>query len=453
MRRPAGAGGACAAWIPAAILAVLAALPLRAETPGLDFRGTHADEAFLREASKALEPAWTVFRELGGAKPKDDDPYVLHVYTLRDEYLKADRDLNGGRFANNGGFFSIDTGEAHLLMAPRVEPAFTGRVPLTERMRTLIVHETSHMFWRRHVAWANGAPQWALEGMAEYCAERAAGKGALRGVYFATAVHSIRRAAASGRLLPLEDLVAIDLSAQTDAFLRDLYYRESWALVKWLVEAKPEAWAGLVRDFASVEDREQAAARGRTFFARRVGDPRAAQKAWLDWLEALECGPWEMKYGDWRMDGEELEGTAYPKTGSAILNAQELRGDATIEAEVWIQDLANAQADVVFGGWDDRARNLLKVAFMGNGITALLVLKEDKWERVAFTQSTPPAVPAGSWKRVKVELAGRTVRASADGRVVLEHAVADEDARFDGRWGFGNFDSSVRFRRWKVATP
>jgi hypothetical protein len=432
------------------LLLFAAALPAGAETPKIEVKGTHLDDAFRKEARGALRHAFPAFCELGNVKPEKDAPYVLNVYEQRDEYLKADRELNGGRFANNGGFFSVDTGESHLLMAPRVEPEFTERVPLTERMRTLIVHETSHMFWRRHVDWYNGAPQWALEGAAEYCAERELGKEALKGVYFSTGIHALRRAIASGRLLPLEDIVGMDLSAQPDAFLRDLYYRESWALVKWLVESKPQTWAALVRDFAGVSDRDEAAARGRTFFTKRVGAPRDVQKEWTEWISGLACGPWEMKYGDWQMDAGELEGTAYTKTGSAILNAQELKGDATIEAEVWIQDLANGQADIVVGAWDDRARNMVKIAFMKSGLTAILVLKEDHWERASFSQSAPIAVPAESWKTVKVEIEGRTLRAFVDGAPMLEHEVSDEDVRLDGRWGFGNYDSSVRFRNWKV---
>ncbi|MCE9582292.1 MAG: hypothetical protein K8T20_07350 [Planctomycetes bacterium] len=429
-----------------------AALQARAEAPKIEVRGTHDDDAFRKEARGALRHAWPAFCELGGVKPEKDDPYVVNVYRQREEYLKADRDLNGGRFANNGGFFSVETGESHLLMSPRVEADFTKRVPLTERMRTLIVHETSHMFWRRHVVWYAGAPQWALEGMAEYCAERELGAGALDGIYFSTGLQTLRRAIDSGRILPLEDISAMDLSAQPDAFLRDLYYRESWLLVKWLVEEKPDVWSKLVEDFATVPDRDTAAARGRTFFAKRVGAPRDVQKAWTDWIRGLKSGPWEMKYGDWRIDAGELEGTAYPKTGSAILNEAEIKGDATIDAEVWIQDLANGQADIVIGAWDDRARNLVKVAFMKGGVTALLVLKEDKWERIAFTQSTPPAIPAATWKSVHVEIAGRKVRACVEGKEVLDFELADEDVRLDGRWGFGNFDSSVRFRKWKVET-
>ncbi|KAF0246942.1 MAG: hypothetical protein FD180_301, partial [Planctomycetota bacterium] len=436
------------AFIVPLLLATALAAP--AETPKVEIKGTHADDTFRKEARGALRHAFPSFCELGGVKPDKDAPYVLNVYQLREEYLKADRELNGGRFANNGGFFSVDTGEAHLLMAPRVDPEFTERVPLTERMRTLIVHETSHMFWRRHVPWYSGAPQWALEGIAEYCAERELGKEALKGVYFSTGLHALRRALDSGRLVPLEDVVSMDLSSQPDAFLRDLYYRESWALVKWLVEARPEAWTDLVHDFSGVTDREEAAARGRTFFRKRVGSPRDVQKEWTDWIDGLASGPWEMKYGDWRLDAGELEGTAYMKTGSAILNEQELKGDAAIDAEVWIQDLANAQADVVIGAWDDRARNMVKIAFMKSGMTALLVLKEDRWERVAFSQSAPVAVPAETWKPVRIEIEGRTVRAFVDGKAVLEHEVADEDVRLDGRWGFGNYDSSVRFRRWKV---
>ncbi len=436
-----------------ALLAAALALPVFAESPKIELKGTHLDETFRKETRGVLRHAWPVFCELGGVTLEKDEPYVLNVYQQREEYLKADRELNGGRFANNGGFFSVESGESHLLMAPRVEPEFTARVPLTERMRTLIVHEASHMFWRRHVAWYEGAPQWALEGMAEYCAERETGKEALRGVYFSTGLQSLRRAVASGRLVPLEDIVALDLSAQADAFLRDLYYRESWALVKWLVETNPAGWAALVKDFGSVSDRDTSAARGRTFFAKRIGDPRAIQKQWTDWLAALDAGPWEMKYGDWRLDAGEMEGTAYAKTGSAILNAQELKGDYSIEAEAWIQDFANGQADIVLGAWDDRARNLVKVAFMKSGVTALLVLKEDRWERAAFAQSAPVAVPAETWKPVRVQVSGRTIRAFVDGKQTLEHTIDDEDVRLDGRWGFGNFDSSVRFRRWKISTP
>ncbi len=436
-----------------ALFALLATLAAAGEPAKVEIAGTHADETFRREARGALRLAWPVFCELAGVDPAQDKPYVVNVYRDREEYLKADRDLNGGRFANNGGFFSIGDGKAHLLLAPRTEEAYTRRVPLTERMRGLLVHEASHMFWRRHVAWYEGAPQWALEGVAELCAEREAAGRSSDHLYFSAGLRTLRRAAETGRLIPLEDLLVADLASQPDAFQRDLFYRESWALVRWLASTQPETWKALTADFSTVGDHRDSAVRGRTFFRKRVGDPRAVQAAWLEWIRSLPCGPWETKFGDWRLDGQELEGTAYPGTGSAIFHSQELTGDATVSSEVWVQDLASGQADILLGGWDDRARNFVKVAFVKTGIVALLVLKEEVWTRVAMAQAPTPPVSPETWTRIAVEIRGRRVLASAGDTVVLEHELDDDDVRLDGRWGFGNFDSSVRFRNWKVETP
>jgi hypothetical protein len=307
------------------------------------------------------------------------------------------------------------------------------------------------MFWRRHVYWYAGAPAWALEGAAEVCAEREIG-GPGTSVYFGTGLQTLKRAAAAGRLVPLEDVLSIDMSARPEGFERDLYYREAWALVKWLMEEKPEAWRKLGEGFSGVEDPAHATGRGRTLFAKHVGEPRDVQKAWTAWFLALEGGPWEMRFGDWRLENGELEGVAYPKTGSVIFHEQELRGDAVVSADVFVHSLGSGQADLCFGAWDDRARNFLKLSFVKDGLTALLVQKDEVWERVAITHSDPPAVPAGEWRRVRVEIAGRTVRAFAGGKQVLEHAIADPDVRLDGRWGFGNFDSRSRFRNWSVET-
>lgn len=437
----------------ACVALALAALAAAAEEPAVTIAGSQDDEAFLEEARGAIRHAYPVFRELGGARPENDPEYKLHIYKTRKEYVEADRKLNQGRFVHNGGFFSVDTGECHLLFTPRTEDAYLRRVPLTERMRALLVHETSHVFWRRHVNWYDGAPQWVIEGIAEYCADREIGNDSAKGVYFSTGVHTLRRAAASGRLLPLEDVLVMDYSHVSDAFVRDLYYRESWALVKWLVETKPKAWKALVDGFARVASHDLTPARGRTLFNREVGDPRKMQADWIEWLRSVDCGPWESRFGDWRLDGEELEGTAYPETGSAIFHEQEFQGDFTASAEVWIQDVAKGQADLLVGCWDDRARNFVKASFLRNGLTAILVLKEDQWKRVAFAEceeGRKPAVPVETWTRVSVSVRGRRVTASVGGVELVSAEIGDEDVRLDGRWGLGNYDSSVRFRDWRA---
>ena len=435
------------------LLVLAASLRAAAEPPEIEIKGTHANDAFRRDAASAIRHAYPVYCELGGLTPPEEKAYVLNIYRTREEYLKADQDLNQGKFANNGGFYSVDTGEAHILLTPRSEAAYADRVPLTERMRCLLVHEGSHVFWRRNVPWYEGAPHWVLEGMAEYCAERELGSSAENSsIYFSTGMHTLRRAADAGRLLPIEDILVMDLSGNSDAFTRDLFYREAWGLVKWLVEAKPEAWAQLVKGFEGVAAHEIPAAHGRTLFKNMVGPPREMQKEWVEWIRKFRGGPWETKFGDWRMDGAELEGTAYPKTGSAVLNELELKGDATITAEVWIQDLANGQADVILGGWDDRARNFVKVAFVRSGLVSILILKEDVWIKAASIQTTPAAVPAEKWRTVRISIEGRTIKVGTAKQDLLAYEVKDEDVRLDGRWGFGNFDSSVRFRNWKVET-
>ncbi|MBI2922924.1 MAG: hypothetical protein HYY18_17860 [Planctomycetes bacterium] len=433
-----------------ALVLCLAAVAAAADPPKIELAGSHADETFRKEARGTFRHAWPVFCDLGGTTPEKDTAYRMFVYATREDYVAADKKLNQGKFANNGGFFSVNTGDSHLLMAPRTDTAYLARVPMTERMRALVVHEASHMFWRRHVKWYDGAPQWVLEGMAEYCAEREMGENAVQGVYFSTGMHALRRALEAGRLIALEDLLVLDYSSQPDAFLRDLFYRESWALVKWLVEERPAEWKKIIEGFTGVAAHQIPAARGRTMFQRVVGAPREVQEEWTKWIRGVKCGPWEMKYGDWRVDGMELEGAAYPKTGSAVFHRDELKGDVSVSAEIWVQELANGQADILLGCWDDRARNFVKVAFVTSGLTAILVLKEDQWERVAFSQSDPPVVEPETWTTVRVDLRGRTLTASCGDRELLTYEMADEDVRLDGRWGFGNFDSVVRFRNWKA---
>jgi hypothetical protein len=438
--------------IRAAAVLLLAGAAVRAQTPELDLDGSLDDRAFRRGAREAWEDAYPVFCDISGVTPEEDSLYRIHVYASRDEYVAADRRLTEGRFANNGGFYCIETGEAHLVFAPRAEPAYLKEAPISERMRTLIVHEASHIFWRRHVPWQAGAPAWAQEGLAELCAQRARGKDALHGVTYSSGVHAVLRAAASGRLIPLEDILGVDGSTTPDSFRRDLFYRESWLLVRWLVEQRPEAWKKLVACFGEAARVTSPSARVRAAFEREVGRARDVQNAWLEWIAGLERGPWESKYGDWFLDGDVLEGAAFPRTGSAVFHQTEIRGDATISAELWVQDFAGVQADVLFGCWDDRGRNFVKIAFVADGLTAVLVLRDDKWDRLAFRQSARPPLKPGAWTPVSVALSGRTVTVTAAGREILSTEIDEPDVRFDGRWGFGNFDSRSRFRNWSVST-
>ena len=124
-----------------------------------------------------------------------------------------------------------------------------------------------------------------------------------------------------------------------------------------------------------------------------------------------------------------------------------------MKAEIWVKELANGQADILLGCWGNRARNCEKVAFVTSGLTAIIVLKEDQWESVAFSQSEPPVIEPETWTTVRVDVRGRTLTASCGDKPLLTYEMADEDVRLDGRWGFGNFDSVVRFRNWKAGPP
>src|SRR5262245_1739403 len=125
------------------------------------------DKEYVKQVADALEAGYAAMTGGWPAAAADKKPYRINLYATLEAYQEQDKKLNGGRFADSGGFSHPDTGEAYVHVQPR--PG----VPLLDRTRALIRHETFHAMAYRHAVRAGNAPAWLAEGLCERAAEEA----------------------------------------------------------------------------------------------------------------------------------------------------------------------------------------------------------------------------------------------------------------------------------------
>src|SRR5688572_7383809 len=83
------------------------------QTEHFEVVGTEAEPAYLRQVADALEAAYpTMAAALG--KPVEKSRYRINVYGKLEDYQEKDKELNGGKFADNWAFSHVKTNEAYI---------------------------------------------------------------------------------------------------------------------------------------------------------------------------------------------------------------------------------------------------------------------------------------------------------------------------------------------------
>lgn len=422
--------------------ALLLVLLLQTETATTEhYRviSTARDPAYVRQIARTLEAGYPRITALLGLSPAESEPYTIRLYATDAEYRQVDKELNDGRFANNGAFSHPKTGASYILIQPR------GGIPLMERMEGLVYHEAFHLVVYRHAPWLKDSPAWLHEGLAERAAELVMNRPTLK---FDSAVNFVRWLRERGNWIPLSDLLDGDESANPDFVVRWAYYAEAWLLAKYLEEERPQPWRTFLKDIENARDRSPSAAR--RMLTRAIGRSVSELEAdWDQWIRTRKIEPWLILDGDWRFTAEGIDGAAYPQSSSFLVSTTVVDSDRyTASAEVKFSGEDSRQIDLVFAAaWDPRLRNLFKVSVVREGIAAVLVRKDGQWKRVAHEKIDPKKLPADRWLAFEVEVDGRTVRARLDGEKLIEHTFDDAVELRQVRWGLGNYDSFTRFRR------
>lgn len=121
------------------------------------------------QALETVEALWPAAHTLYGLEGWErETPLTVHLYAEKEGYARADAELTGGRFEQNGAFAHFATRSAHVLLAPRVDPAVLQRFGLPNMTRRLLAHEAAHLV--RYERFPNHAwhPDWFVHGSASH---------------------------------------------------------------------------------------------------------------------------------------------------------------------------------------------------------------------------------------------------------------------------------------------
>ena len=409
------------------------------------------DKPYVKQVADALESGFAAMAAGWPGAAADKKPYRINLYATLEDYQAQDKKLNGGRFADSGGFSHPETGEAYLHVQPR--PG----VPLLDRTRGLIRHEAFHLMGYRHAARMGNAPAWLGEGLCERAAEeadRVAGGDPLEAtVKFGDAVARVHSMIEQKRFISLDTVLMEDLSADKSALVRSLWYSESWLLVKFLAERKPADWKNFQARFRQEGEApasEMPAAVKKQLLETLSIKVDDLEKEWLAWIGGLKPAPWWRVAGDWRLTKDGVEGAAFPEQSAYLMSSGTLKAKRyRIRAEAQVMNGGTGQVDLVImpSGEDHDAANLVKLTVSRTRAASVLTRRKGEWTNVSKRDVDEKLVSADRWIRLELEVDGRKVRLSVNGDTVVEHTFTDAvDELHDVRWGVGNYNSWTKFR-------
>jgi len=217
--------------------------------------------------------------------PRDDKPMPLYLFRTRAAY-EAFLDAHGIDAQNSGGMFFVNRSVAGLATWTEGK----------SRSRTLGVlqHEGFHQFAWRHIG--PGVPVWANEGLAQYFEDAILVRGKMTvGLAGSHKVLTVRSAIASGQVVPVADLLAMDGKQWGDTLRDDparaeLLYAQAWSIAYFLIHGDDGRYrAAFGRFLRMVSEGLEAAEAYRRAFGS--SDTYSLERAWLRYAEAQETDP------------------------------------------------------------------------------------------------------------------------------------------------------------------
>lgn len=240
---------------------------------------TDISPAFARIVASHMEEIFAEysrrFKDYGRMK----DRFNVAVFGTEQEYLKAVPPQVKG---STGVFVSYD-----FLLAAHHQDRTDEEV-----LRTLY-HEGFHQFMYHVVS--RDCPVWLNEGLAEYFSEATwNGQGFTTGQVPTMRLHTVQKAIAEGRYIPLRDLFAMDATrwlqnVRTDSHRADLHYSQAWSVAHFLIHAQGGRYAGMLdrflREISEREDPEEA------FRVSFETDAAAFERVWAQYVMSLRPSP------------------------------------------------------------------------------------------------------------------------------------------------------------------
>ncbi|MHC4375226.1 MAG: hypothetical protein ACYS26_01380 [Planctomycetota bacterium] len=414
------------------------------------------------QALEAVEALWPAANELYDLDDWERDaPLVVHLYGDDAGYARADAELTGGNFAQNGAFAHFATRSAHVLLAPAVDPAVLERFGLPNMTRRLLAHEAAHLV--RYERYPNHAwhPEWFVHGTAgrlDQAALEALGRSDEQDPWEQQRWTRLEKLLESAKLPSLEDVLSGTGLGELGFYERYSVCEAAFAHVADHKRA-PKLWAEMRRlgggnEFQSKVLESVEGVLGKRYFKQADNAWRKElskrEPVWDEVLRHLSPLPAD-EFGEdaWLQ-------LAFPRSNAiAFRNQRQEKLPWTLSGSLEVLPGAGQQANLILA---EDATGFTSLAWNpGQGLTLFRYTRaSNQWGRIEFVGARD--LPTGRTVEFEVELnktgvavTWRTPRGAGDalsGEALFEF---DKPEWRVGRWGLGaQAGSAVLWRGLEV---
>lgn len=398
------------------------------------------DDRCAAAALETVEAAWPLASSLYGLPDEPlDPPLDVHLFRNAADYLAAERELSGGRFAQNLAFSSYDTRSSYVPVQPDLSDEALASVGLTAQTRHNLAHEATHLVSYRATPNFRAFPQWASEGAAVWAAaETMTARGWSAGLgedpFVAADMVLAQKLLANGKL----PTAAQVLRGETkDLGLYERYAVQSLFFRRLVTRNDGAAFRAAFLEAVRMPERPDFAER----FLEAVEKTYATEGlAGLD-LDHEQCVRSQTPAWDEVFRALSTAGDAWTQAAFGDHNAVAWRtapvGAAEYEVRGQVEILPglgkSQQANVLLGR--EKETGFVSVAFFaGYGVNVFRYqAKEDRWEKLAAV----PVRAVQVWRRLpfRISVAGSKLTLRVDGTEVASVEVPDHP--MTGAWGLG----------------
>lgn len=389
------------------------------------------DERLTESALAAVELVWPIVAEMFGvARSEPSKPLEVHLYRQIAGYEAAELRLTQGKFARNLAMAHHASRSAHVALQPPCADETLRAVGLPPQTLNMLAWEATHLARFELCPNFAGHPDWLVDGLAAYVAQRVSAKLSGREPheqpFWANDMKRVQALAAADKLPSTEDLLA--------GRVADLDWRERYALRnQWFA-------------FLAGGSRRAKLSECLAFARRTGGGAEYAQKVLAHATKSFGSAgaqfekhvaglapQWDEVYRSLAPHGQDWLQIAFPSSNAIAWNSEPVSAAKfAISSTLRILPGGRGQLNLLFAR---EPRGFYSIAFVADqGFTVFdYDANANSWTTLADAHA--PALRLGVATPVKVSVNGRKLTVRVDSQswtVELPRALPDAVV-----WGLG----------------